>query len=271
MILQLFADGFEFAEGPLWVPGKGLLVSDTRTGIIWLINESGNKSVFLERAGGGNEGDPLLSDMTGPNGLALGDDNTIYLCQHGGHCVARLDEKKHITRLATHYDNRPFNSPNDLVLKKNAVFFTDPPYGLKDQKLMQGLFQPHAGVYKYEEGIVTLLDVSLDFPNGICFSNDSRYLFVSSNAPHEPRLLRFKVDKYNYLQSKTVFCPINADGITITPGGVLIACADDGLLFINPRGKIIDHLKMEKSPSNVCCHENYFYVTAREHVYWCKL
>lgn len=267
MKLELFADGFEFAEGPLWLPGKGLLVSDSRTGIIWLINEWGKKSVFLERAGGGNEGDPLLSDMIGSNGLALGNDNAIYLCQHGGHCIAKLDDQKRVTRLVTHYDNRPFNSPNDLVIKGNAIFFTDPPYGLKDQKLMQGFFQPHAGIYKYEDGTVTLLDISLDYPNGICFSKDGRYLYVSSNAPHETQLLRFKVDKYNHLQERTVFCPVNADGITVTPGAVLVACTNDGLLFINSKGKIIDHLQMEKSPSNICCHENAFYITAREHVY----
>lgn len=39
----------------------------------------------------------------------------------------------------------------------------------------------------------------------------------------------------------------------------------------NSRGKIIDQVKMDKSPSNVACHENYFYVTARDHVYWSGL
>jgi hypothetical protein len=79
------------------------------------------------------------------------------------------------------------------------------------------------------------------------------------------------VDKYNCLQAKTVFCPVNADGITITPGGILVACTHEGLSFINAEGKIIDRLKMEKSPSNICCYENCFYVTAREHVYRCEL
>src|SRR5262249_4507261 len=51
-VLEKIADGFQWAEGPVWVPdGKYLLFSDIPPNLIWKWKEGEGKSVFMKNAG----------------------------------------------------------------------------------------------------------------------------------------------------------------------------------------------------------------------------
>ena len=53
---------------------------------------------------------------------------------HGDRRVVKLNDwqSDKVIPIVTSYNNKLFNSPNDLVYNsKNELFFTDPPYGLK--------------------------------------------------------------------------------------------------------------------------------------------
>jgi len=56
------------------------------------------------------------------------------MCQHFGCQVGKYVEGIGIESLATHYDGKRLNSPNDLAIKSDgSIFFTDPPFGLNDE------------------------------------------------------------------------------------------------------------------------------------------
>jgi gluconolactonase len=93
----------------------------------------------------------------------------------------------------TNYEEKKFNSPNDIALGSNGIlYFTDPVYGLTNgssDKLKELTFN---GVYKFENNNVTVLIDSLKSPNGIGVSPDKKLLYVSDSETG--RLLCYELD-----------------------------------------------------------------------------
>src|SRR5439155_1147728 len=81
------------------------------------------------------------------------------------------------TVLADRWDGRQLNSPNDLVYRSDGtLFFTDPPFGLRDEDAAELGF---SGVYRVSPvGEIALLTDELAGPNGLAFSPDERWLYV---------------------------------------------------------------------------------------------
>jgi gluconolactonase len=129
-VIQRVATGFQFIEGPVWMPGEPgrLLFSDIPANTVYQWSAHSGAEVFLsevlaENAGTGGTG--------GSNGLALDPAGNLILCEHGNRRVARMDKNGRRTTLADSYAGHRLNSPNDIVYHASgAAFFTDPPYGL---------------------------------------------------------------------------------------------------------------------------------------------
>ena len=122
---------------------------------------------------------------------------SVLLADSGSRLVARLDlASKEKTTLASAYKGKRFNSPNDLVRRSDgAVFFTDPPYGLKgiDESPVKEL--DANGVYRIDaDGSVHRLDAALRYPNGIALSPDERTLYVANSDPAEPVWIAYTLD-----------------------------------------------------------------------------
>jgi len=99
--------------------------------------------------------------------------------------------------LCSSFNGKPFNSQNDIVIKSDgAIFFTDPSYGLCNQALNPAVFQHHRGVYRFFDNQLSLPGTDLKYPNGLCLSNDERYLFVSSNHPDEKIIYQYELSVY---------------------------------------------------------------------------
>lgn len=270
LVVEKAATGFQFTEGPVWHPGGYLLFSDTPANCIRQLFPDGTAKIYLEKSGFSGETTDALSDMIGSNGLALDGKNNLYICQHGNHGLAKL-EQAGLSVLTDLYEHRPFNSPNDLVIRSDGnIYFTDPPYGLKDQVLHPDQFQPVAGVYYYRNGASTLLSDKQRYPNGICFSPDERFLYVSSNHPDEPSLWRYQVSASGDISHPSVLIQQNADGIKTDKTGNLFLCTDDGVLIVSPEGNKMALIRLPESPANLAwvtpaC--NSAYVTARSSIY----
>src|SRR4029077_1156565 len=100
-----------------------------------------------------------------------------------------------VTILADSYQGKRLNSPNDLVYKSDgSLYFTDPPYGMPTQKdddphkqlKVNGVYRiPHALDQKPgappARADLQLLAAELTRPNGIAFSPDEKYLYVSNS------------------------------------------------------------------------------------------
>jgi gluconolactonase len=147
------------------------------------------------------------------------------------------------------------------------VFFSDPPYGLKDQNLNADKYQSHAGVYCWKEDKLTLIWNKMLYPNGVCLSPDEESLFVCSNKPFEATILEFDVKTHHL---KRIVCEANSDGIKCDKRGNLYLCNAAGVLIINPEGKRLGLIQLPTVPSNICWggrEENDLFITARQNIF----
>jgi gluconolactonase len=265
------ATGFQFAEGPLWHPGGYLLFSDVKANRIFQLFLSGVIHVLRERSGSQYVCGKYLSEMIGSNGLALDNEGDLVFCQHANHSIAKLNKHKDVFKLCTSYNARPFNSPNDLVIKSDGgIYFTDPPYGLQGEILKPEIFQPHAGIYQFQDNQVSLLSTDFNYPNGICFSADERYLFVSSNHPDEKMIMKYLLSSKGIVLSKQVFAPVNADGIKTDVFNNLYAATGKGVLILSPEGKELALIPLSEPATNLTFggpDKNLLFITTYHSIY----
>ena len=166
-VLEKVAEGFDWAEGPVWNrAGKYLLFSDVPTNSIIKWKAGEGPSVYLKPSGyTGNE--PFTGREPGSNGLTFDQEGRLVFCQHGDRRISRLEKDGSRTTLVENYQGKRLNSPNDLVYKSNGnLYFTDPPFGLpgtfNDPK-KELAFQ---GVYRLSrDGKLTLLTTEVKAPN----------------------------------------------------------------------------------------------------------
>src|SRR6476619_1636413 len=146
-ILETWADDCLFTEGPVWNEKGFYLFSDITGNCIYRISGPGKKDVFLANSGTSRPDDPdLKKGQEGSNALAYTREGSLLICRHGSHDMAVYDGQA-VHPFISSYNGRPFNSPNDLIIHPDGrIYFSDPPYGLKDGKLDPGKFQPVAGV-----------------------------------------------------------------------------------------------------------------------------
>ena len=135
----------------------------------------------------------------GSNGLAIDKEGRLIIDQHGNRRVIRIEKKGPVTVLADNIDGKRFNSPNDIVLKSDGtVYFTDPPYGLPKFFNDERKELDYSGVFMIKDGKVQLVSKDLGGPNGIAFSPDEKYLYVTNwdmrDIHHTKTLWRYEVN-----------------------------------------------------------------------------
>ncbi len=275
--IEVLASGFEWAEGPLWLEEQqALIFTDVPTNKIWKWTEKDSLSLCLTPSG--YLGDRTDKREPGANGLALDAEGNLILCQHGerqvGKMLAALDApKSEFEALATGYEGKQFNSPNDLVYNsKGQLFFTDPPYGMDpwDEKELD--FQ---GVYRLDQdGKVNLLVDSLSRPNGIALSPDQKTLYIAQSDPEKARYYAFTLDENGNVLSGKVLLDVTAlqnqskkglpDGLKVHSSRNLFATGPGGVLIISPEGKLLGSILTENGTANCGFDtgEKHLYMTA---------
>jgi gluconolactonase len=259
--IEKLASGFEWSEGPVWVPrGKYLLFSDVPRNVVFLWKEGLPTTDYMIPSG--YTGSKKRAGEPGSNGLTLDSQGRLVLCQHGDRQVARQEHDGKITPLARYYNYRRFNSPNDLVFKKNGdLYFTDPPYGLEGNVNDPEKEITFQGVYRLKpDGKVDLLTRDLTFPNGIAFSPDEKTLYVAVSDPKAPNIWAFDVDAQGLLQNARVFFSAAhlmkegvkglPDGLKVDVKGNLWATGPGGVLIITPEGNHLGTINTGEATAN---------------------
>jgi len=126
-------------------------------------------------------------ENSGSNGLAIDTQGNIVGSTHSYKSVSRfnLATGERIS-IAEKYNNNVFNSPNDLtVAADGTIYFTDPSF----QRDAAPGGQRKTSVYRVAtDGTITVVDDSIDNPNGIALSRAGNVLYV--NGGGEKGLLR---------------------------------------------------------------------------------
>ena len=249
-VIEKLAEGFEWSEGPVWVPDEGgyLLFSDIPVNTIYRWDEKSGLSPYLRPAGYAGS-DPSGAEL-GTNGLVLDAEGRLVMCDHGNRQVARL-AATNFTRetIASVYEGKRLNSPNDLVFHSSGdLYFTDPPYGLSGLNDSPDKELPFNGVYRVDtSGQVSLLTDELGFPNGIAFSPDEKTLYVANSGGANPVIRAYDVQADGTLANSRVFFDGSAliadgavgafDGMALDTEGNLFSTGPGGVLVLTPEGE----------------------------------
>lgn len=268
--VEKVAEGVTWAEGPVWIrEGGELLLSDPPENRMFRWSAKDGLSLFLKPSGYAGTNAAIFRE-DGSNGLIPGDKpGTILMADSGSRAIARLDlATKKKTFLVTHYEGRTFNSPNDLVLARDgSIWFTDPPYGLKDLDKSPAKEMPFNGVYRLmPNGEVQLIDGSLTFPNGIGLSPDQRTLYVSVSDPDQAKIYAYSLDPMGKVLDRRVFADMTAlvkqglpglpDGMKIDVHGNLFASGPGGIHVISPKGIELGLIKTDVTTENCAFGED---------------
>jgi gluconolactonase len=276
--LEKLAGGFQFVEGPVWVPGGNyLLFSDPNANNIYRWTPDGQISVFRTKSGyaGFNVGE---YHQPGSNGLTLDREGRVTINEHGNRRVTRIERTGAVTVLADRYQGKRLNSPNDLVYKSDgSLYFTDPPFGLPRVFGDTAKDLPFSGVYRVKDGELTLLVRDLTGPNGIAFSPDEKYLYVDNWDPARKVIMRYQVSPDGTLSNGSVFFDVTSlpgddawDGLKVDERGNLYAAGPGGIYILSPEGRHLGTIVTPEHAANIAWGDadgRTLYITASTGLY----
>lgn len=225
LTFDCLGDSFLFIEGPVWDSARQrLLFSDIPANAIY----------EWSRAKGIEE---FRRPSNKANGLTWDRQGRLLSCEHASSRVTRLEEDGQITVIASEYQGRELNSPNDIVVKSDGgIYFTDPTYGRQEYYGVPREPQlGFRGVYRADPQRDSLTLLADDFaqPNGLCFSSDERLLYVNDTKRKHIRV--FDVRSDGTLAGGGVFSDVIGegngapDGMKIDSEGNLYCCGPGGI------------------------------------------
>jgi gluconolactonase len=246
-VVEQVATGFTFTEGPIWMPDGSLHFSDM--------------PADKRRRWHPSVGVTVLRDPSNKcNGMTLDNDGNLLVCEHVTSSLVR--EKPDGTRetLATHWQGKELNSPNDVIVASDgSIIFTDPTYGRmpgfgleREQDLdIQGVYRLPAG-----GGEIELLVDNFVQPNGLCFSPDESLLYINDTTRAHIRV--FDVGPNHALSNSRVFAENIGtgdlatgelvDGMKIDEQGNVYVTGPKGVWVFGTDG---EHLGTIEVPENV--------------------
>ncbi len=111
------AASLQFVDGLAWWRSGFLAVADVRQRKIFKLDADPHPQILRDSDGGAS-------------GLSYDLQGRLYMCESDTRRVTRLDPKGKMETLADGYQGKKFNSPNDIVVRKDGqVYFTDPAFG----------------------------------------------------------------------------------------------------------------------------------------------
>ena len=244
--LECIASNCTFTEGPLWTnrDGGSLLFSDMPGDTRRRWTRSGGVEVLAHPS---NKGNGLSYDLEG----------RLLICEHSTSSLIRVEADGSRTVLASHWQGKELNSPNDVVVTSDgSIVFTDPPYGRwpgfgveRDQELD---FQ---GVYRVApDGELSLLVDDFQKPNGLCFSPDEKTLWI--NDTDGGHIRRFSVGSDGSLSGGEVIYQMEGfsletgipDGQKLDAAGNLWVSGPCGVHVVSQSGELLGRIL---TPENV--------------------
>ena len=235
--VEVLSTGYVIAEGPLWWSDDGyLLFSEVRGSRRWRWSEG--------------EGVTLVQEPTNnANGLTRDPLGRLVMCEGGARRVVRVEHDGSTTVVASSYQGRRLNRPNDVVVKSDgSIYFTDPGGPSPDTDL------DFAGVYRVSADLsaINLLVRDYVLPNGLAFSPDERVLYVNDSQGvfvnedmfrSVGRIDAYDVRANGMLANRRVLCELRGersgipDGMKVDVEGNVYCTGPGGVWVIDPTGR----------------------------------
>lgn len=258
--VEKLAGDFKFTEGPA-VDAKGnVYFTDIPDNLIliWTLD---------------NKLDTFRINSGHANGLYFDKDENLLACEGEKGQITSTSPDGDYTSLATEYNGKRFNQPNDIWPDgKGGVYFTDPKYGSEDKELPQDGMH----VYYINPDHTSVIRVCDDFekPNGVIGTPDGKILYVTD--AQAGKTYKYDIQKDGSLANKTLFVEFGCDGMTIDKAGnvYLTTSGKHAVDIFSPSGELLESIVIPEKPSNLCFggkDRNQLYITARTSIYRVEL
>ncbi|MGH7032005.1 MAG: SMP-30/gluconolactonase/LRE family protein [Stellaceae bacterium] len=266
--IRVIADGLRFPEGPVAMADGSVILGEIAGAAVTRIAPGGGKSP-VGKAGGG------------PNGLALGPDGALYVCNNGGNeyaqggfmstgpakdyrggTIQRIDPKTGDTRvLYAECQGHKLSAPNDIVFdRQGGFYFTDLGKRYAHGRDHGGLYYALPDGSKLVELVYPMLT-----PNGVGLSPDETTLYVADTE--SSRLFAFDIVSPGVLRTEPFPAPYSGrlvcglpgfqrfDSLAVeASGNICVATLITGYItVVAPDGRVARQVKMpDVYPTNIC-------------------
>ena len=253
--IEKFGGDFAFVEGPVWSKKGFLIFSDIYNSRIMKSSAPGRVEIYRNYT-------------NAANGNSMDTQGRLYTCERDGRRVTRMETDGRLTVIASEWQGKRLNSPNDVVVRRDGqVYFSDPASKavLEPQELgFNGVF------HVTPQGKLSVVTPKLSRPNGVALSPDGRTLYVADSQ--EKKILAYDLDAEGNASRERIFISDmegSPDGLRVAENGNLyIACR--GIAIYTPGGKLVRIIEFPEPPAN-CAFGGpdlkTLYVTARTSVY----
>ncbi len=269
---EVVTSGLRFPEGPIAMPDGSVILVEMFGPRITRVHPDGSKETIAEIEGG-------------PNGLAVGPDGALYLCNNGG-CftpveigdfmfpggfdparyiggrIQRVDiASGTVTDLYTECNGRPLRAPNDIVFDaEGGMWITD--HGIRDGEARTSDL---TSIYYAKADGSSIIEVvhPVEGPNGIGLSPDGTHVYWAET--HNGRVMQRVVTGPGAVEAAapldTSICLAGLPGYQLLDslavdgeGNVCVATlVNGGITVISPDGSKVEHFATgDPMTTNIC-------------------
>jgi gluconolactonase len=251
--VERLGTGFTFTEGPIWnKEGRFLLFSDMPGDVRRRWDEENGVQEVMRPSNKGN-------------GMTYDREGRLLVCEHSTSSLVRIDPDGTGSGrevLASHYDGKELNSPNDVIeASDGSIYFSDPWYGRmpvfgveRDRELgFQGVYRiPPGG------GDLQLLVDDFEQPNGLCFSPDESLLYINDTPRAHIRVFDRQPDG-TIANGRMFFENIGSgvieegipDGMKCDERGNIYVTGPGGIWVISPEAEQLGVLEVPENTGNL--------------------
>ncbi len=269
--VEQVATGCGFTEGPVW--------DKARKQLVWSDMKDDHMRCWSAERGVRTYRKPSNK----ANGNTYDSQGRLVSCEHGTSRVVREERDGKLTVLASHWNGKELNSPNDIVVKSDgAIYFSDPTFGRvrEDVGILRPLALDFQGVYRLSSDGAELKLLVKDFeqPNGLCFSLDEKRLFVNDTPRLHIRV--FDVHSDGTISGGRVFGETTGqaegkpDGMKLDRSGHLYCTGPGGIHVFDRDGRCLGVILTPERPTNLAWGDEDWrtlYITAQTSLYRARL
>lgn len=246
IMVEQLGTGFIFTEGPIWNPAEAALYFNDIPGDVRYRWDATDGIVEVKRPN------------NNANGMTFDAKGRLIICEHATSRVVRETADGQLEVLASHFDGKELNSPNDVVVAEDgSIYFTDPSYGrMAGFGVERSQELPFQSLYRVppEGNELELLATDFEQPNGLCFSPDGSRLYVNDTVKHH--IQAFRIDADGSATDGFIFKEIARgtlgdgvpDGMKCDAQGNVYVSGPSGIWIISPNG---EHLGVIQIPEVV--------------------
>lgn len=253
-------DGFISAEGPAVDKDGRIYFSDQLGDKIYVWDEEKGCSLWLE-------------GVSRANGMMFDKQERLIACTELRNELGYFDkETKEYHVIASGYNGKLLNAPNDVWVTDNGYYITDPywqrdfwPQDRKEEQDVKGVY------FVSLKGEIKRVIDDFRVPNGIYGAPDGKTLYVADMGNRQT--WKYTMQPNGDLTDKTLAAPSGSDGMSMDNQGNIYLTSRRVLVY-SPEGELMHEIVVPGSPTNVTFggkNRDVLFITAWTSVYTLKM